>query len=362
MIRALWAATAVSLLSPVLLVAQERGVTIHEAQAVLAPLVETYAPSGMEGPMRAAVERALPSWARPTADSAGNLWLTVGRGAPHIVFIAHMDEIGFSVSAIREDGTLELRPLGGFFPFLFEGEPALVHTGGADVPGVFTPADSGAADRRTMAYRIDLGVTSRAAVESLGVKVGSSATMPKSYARLVGTRATGRSFDDRVGSTVLILAVRHLDRRKLRHAVTFIWSVREEVGLDGARVAAESLGTSVARVHAIDTFVSADSPLEPQNFAVALLGKGPVARAVDQSSVTPPAYVDSLVTLARLHRLPLQVGATNGGNDGSAFAPWGVVDVPIGWPLRYAHSPVEVVDLKDVAGLADLIRAAAEGW
>jgi putative aminopeptidase FrvX len=58
----------------------------------------------------------------------------------------------------------------------------------------------------------------------------------------------------------------------------------------------------------------------------------------------------------------LQVGATNGGNDGSVFAEWGVPDVPIGWPLRYSHSPVEVVDLRDVAALAELVQAAAEGW
>ncbi|MGH7531886.1 MAG: M42 family metallopeptidase [Gemmatimonadales bacterium] len=347
---------------PVAAAAQARHTTVADAQAVLAPLVETYAPSGMEAPMRAMVERGLPAWAHPTVDSAGNVWLTVGRGEPRVVFVAHMDEIGFSVTGIGDDGSLEIRPLGGFLSFLFEAEPALVHTGSADVPGVFTPADSTTARGRGVGYRVDLGVSTRAAAESLGVRVGNTVTMPKHYARLAGTRATGRSFDDRVGVTALLLAVRHLDRSRVRHAVTFIWSVREEVGLDGARVVAESLGTSVARVHAIDTFVSADSPLEPQNFAVAPLGLGPVARAVDPSSVTPPAYVDSLVALARAHHLPLQVGATNGGNDGSAFTPWGVVDVPIGWPLRYAHSPVEVIDLKDVVGLADLIRAIAEGW
>ncbi|MGH7732149.1 MAG: M42 family metallopeptidase [Gemmatimonadales bacterium] len=347
---------------PATAAAQARHTTVAEVQPVLAPLVETYAPSGMEAPMRAMVERGLPAWAHPTVDSAGNVWLTVGRGGPRVVFVAHMDEIGFSVAGIGDDGSLELRPLGGFLPFLFEAEPALVHTGSADVPGVFTPADSGSARGRGLAYRVDLGVSTRAAAESLGVQIGNTVTMPKRYARLAGTRATGRSFDDRVGVAALLLAVRHLDRTRLHHAVTFIWSVREETGLDGARAVAESLGPSVARVHAIDTFVSADSPLEPQNFAVAPLGLGPVARAVDQSSVTPAAYVDSLVALARAHRLPLQVGATNGGNDGSAFTPWGVVDVPIGWPLRYAHSPVEVIDLKDVAGLADLNQAIAEGW
>jgi putative aminopeptidase FrvX len=68
------------------------------------------------------------------------------------------------------------------------------------------------------------------------------------------------------------------------------------------------------------------------------------------------------VALADARGIPLQVGATNGGNDGSAFAQFGVPDVPIGWPLRYSHSPVELVDLRDVAYLAELVQAVAERW
>src|SRR5438034_11369571 len=104
------------------------------------------------------------------------------------------------------------------------------------------------------------------------------------------------------------------------------------------------------------------SPLEPPNFAVAPLGQGPVARALDNSSVTPPAYLDSLVAVAHARGVKLQVGTTNGGNDGSVFTPYGAVDVAIGWPLRYSHSPAEVVDLRDVSSLADIVQAVAESW
>jgi putative aminopeptidase FrvX len=115
-------------------------------------------------------------------------------------------------------------------------------------------------------------------------------------------------------------------------------------------------------VHAIDTFVSADSPLEPTTFGLAPLGRGAVARALDNSSVTPRRLVDSLLALARARHIPLQVGTTNGGNDGSVFAAYGVPDVPIGWPLRYSHSPAETIDLRDVTSLAAMIQAVAEGW
>ena len=72
--------------------------------------------------------------------------------------------------------------------------------------------------------------------------------------------------------------------------------------------------------------------------------------------------MDSLVALARARGVKLQVGTTNGGNDGSVFTPYGAVDVALGWPLRYSHSPAEVVDLRDVASLADIVQAVAETW
>jgi len=219
-------------------------------------------------------------------------------------------------------------------------------------------AASGAAE----SLRVDVGMSSRRQVEALGIRTGHTVTSPKEYVRLAGHRATARSFDDRVGSAAQVMALRRLDRGKLRHTVIFLWSVREEIGLEGARAAARALGLRAARVHAVDTFVSADSPLELRNFAVAPLGKGPVARALDNSAVTPPPLLDSLVALASARGIPLQVGATNGGNDGSAFAEFGVPDVPLAWPLRYSHSPVEVADLRDVAHLAELVQAVVEDW
>jgi putative aminopeptidase FrvX len=337
----------------------------REVEQVLAQLVESYGVSGMEGPVRATVERLLPSGLGRETDSAGNLWVTLGKGEPTIVFIAHLDEIGFTVTGIREDGSLDLTPAGGLFPSLWEAQPALVHTGRSRVPGVFMPRDTSAAtdQRRTPPQlRADVGATSQSATARMGIRIGHTLTMPKEFVRLAGTRATGRSFDDRVGSAAQVLAVRRLDPTRLRHRVIFVWSVREEIGLEGAQAVANALGLRAARVHAIDTFVSADSPLEPQNFARAPLGQGAVARALDNSSATPPAMVDSLVALARVRRIALQVGTTNGGNDGSAFAAYGVPDVPIGWPLRYSHSPAETADLRDVASLVDMIQAVAEAW
>jgi putative aminopeptidase FrvX len=337
---------------------------MRETEAVLKTLVESYGVSGAEGPVRDAVRRLLPTWARPRVDTAGNLWVTVGSGEPTVVFVAHLDEVGFEVMSVGEDGLLTVESRGGIFPRLWSGRPALVWGDGrAPIAGVFLPLDSAVAvSPETTTLQVDVGAGSRARVEALGIGVGATVASPKEYVRLAGHRSTARSFDDRVGSAAQVMALRRLDPAALRHTVVFLWSVREEIGLEGAYAAARELGLRPARVHAIDTFVSADSPLERPNFGVAPLGKGPVARALDNSSVTPPALVDSLVQLAASRAIPLQVGTTNGGNDGSAFAEFGVPDVPIGWPLRYSHSPVEVADLRDVAYLAELVQAVAERW
>ena len=156
-----------------------------------APLVETHGVSGMEAPVRETVKRFLPAWARTQTDTAGNLWLTVGQGEPTVVFVAHLDEIGFTVKAIRDDGTLEAEAAGGFFPTLWEGQPALVHTGSGEVPGVFVPHDSTAAPTAPGCRPDRAGGRRHARIARLprrsGIRVGHTVTSPKRYVHLLGT-------------------------------------------------------------------------------------------------------------------------------------------------------------------------------
>src|SRR3954453_23653161 len=148
---------------------------VAEAEGILTQLVQSYGVSGMEGPVRSIIQQQLPRDLKPRTDTAGNLWVTVGTGEPTVVFIAHMDEIGFRVTEIRRDGTLALASVGGLFPRLWEGRPALVHTGRARVPGVFLPRDSAAslspADT-VLELRADVGTSTREATAALGIEVG----------------------------------------------------------------------------------------------------------------------------------------------------------------------------------------------
>ena len=349
--------------------------TLSRYADLLSRLADVYSVSGHEAPMRDAVKEALPAWARDSVvtDSAGNLVLAMGPDNDTVAFVAHMDEIGFEVARIAHDGTVSLQTRGGFYNSLWEGQTALLHRNDDRVPsrdarscgaaregplrGIFVPRDSATRKQPTQ-LTAWFGLDS-AALVGAGVGVGSSVTSYKCSARLATTNFTARSIDDRAGSTALILALESIDRAKLDRRVIFAWSVREEIGLEGAKALAEELGPNVGRVYAIDTFVSSDSPLEGARFANAKLGDGAISRALDNSSVTPPDDVDRLTRLARVGRIPLQVGTTNGGNDGSELARYGATDVAIGWPSRYSHSPAELLDLRDIRSLARIIAALA---
>ncbi|HUQ41199.1 MAG TPA: M20/M25/M40 family metallo-hydrolase [Candidatus Limnocylindrales bacterium] len=344
---------------------------------MLGRLTDIYAVSGHEEPMRSVIQAALPKWARESAvvDSAGNLVLAMGPNRDTTVVVAHMDEIGFLVTQIARDGTLSLRVRGSFFPFMWEGQPALLHRPG-DKPsvrdgrlgcdasregpmrGVFAVRDS-ASDREPANVTAWFGLDS-AELVAAGVKVGSPLSGFKCSARLGDVRLTARSVDDRAGVTSLLLALDEIEPSKLDHKVIFVWSVREEGGLEGAKAAAAIFGPSVHRVHAVDTFVSSDSPVESRRFGYAPIGQGAVVRALDNSSVTPPDEIERVTRIARGLGIPLQVGVTNGGNDGSEFARFGAADVALAWPLRYSHSPAEVIDLRDLRSLARIVAAVSK--
>jgi putative aminopeptidase FrvX len=190
-------------------------------------------------------------------------------------------------------------------------------------------------------------------------------TVPKEYHKLLGTRASARAFDDRIGCAALVSAVWALGPDIKNRDVTFVWSTSEELGLVGAGALAKRLaaeGHAPQYVFAVDTFVSSDSPLESKRFGDALLGHGFVVRAVDNSNIVPPILVERVVSLARSQHIAVQYGVTGGGNDGSAFLEYGSTDVALGWPLRYSHSPGEVIDIRDLDALAKIIAAVARNW
>ena len=328
----------------------------------LASLVARYGVSGAETPVRRQIESMLPDWADPEVDSAGNLSLSIGQGEDHILFVAHMDETGYRVREVREDGSLVLEGAGGNLPWVWEAQAALVHAAGGDVPAIFEPR-SGYLNARSWARQEPLtasvGATSADEVTALGVRVGDTLTMPKAMRRLGWRRAMARAFDDRAGSMALIEAIRRIDPETLARRVTFAWSVGEEVGLVGAQALAERFG-EISTVYPVDTFVSSDAPRESQSTAYAPLGSGFVIRVVESINFAPAERVSRVHELALAHDIPVQLGMTSGGTDGQPWLAKGIPSMPISWPGRYSHSPIEVLDLRDLDSLVRIVVALAE--
>ena len=346
-------------------------------EQLISRLVDTYGVSDHEGRVRDMVKSLLPKWAHPETDDAGNLILRIGAAAPSahvpsILFVAHMDEIGYEVAEILPNGRLAVETKGGGDLDYYLGHPALVHTSdGKDVPGVMELPDGWDEPGfkwprgRALMFRVDIGARSPEEVAQMGVAVKDFVTIPKQFRRLAGDRANARSFDDRVGDASLISAAWALGPNLKDRDVTFVWSTGEEIGLVGAGKVAERLaaeGQEPQYVFAIDTFVSSDSPLESPRFGDAKIGDGFVVRAVDNSNVVPRKLVEKVVAIARANKIPAQYGVTGGGNDGSAFLRYGSIDVALGWPLRYSHSPGEVIDLRDLDGLAHIVAALSRSW
>jgi putative aminopeptidase FrvX len=345
--------------------------------AILAALTSAYGISNHEGPVRDEVKKLLPPWAKPETDDAGNLVLRVGTApagtkTPSILIVAHMDEIGYEVKSISKDGRLEVTSDGGGELSFFLGHPALVHTATGDHDAIMELPNGWDEQKfdwprgrdAAAAIRVDVGARTPEEVAGLGIKVGDTITIPKAYRPLLGTRANGRSFDDRVGDTALISAAWALGGPLKDRNVTFVFSTAEEIGLDGAAATAKRLGVEnhPDYVFAVDTFVTADSPLESKRFGDAPIGKGFVIRAVDNSNIVRPDLVEKVIKLARANQIPVQYGITGGGNDGSTFLRYGSVDIALGWPLRYSHSPAEVIDTRDVDSLARIITAISKSW
>jgi len=332
----------------------------HEDMAkMLSGLIAQYGVSRAETPVREYILTLLPKWMKPVTDEAGNLSATFGKGDDHIVFIAHMDEVGFTVDSIREDGRLVLRGRPGF-SWLWEGQAALVHTARGDIPAVFEPRESAfQADRRWPSgpLTLYLGVDSSEEAKAMGVEAGkSTVTMPKQMIRMGTHRVVARGLDDRAGCAALLLVASQIDPKKVKRRVTFAWSTGEEIGLVGAQTLAKNI-RDASIVYPVDTFVSSDAPSEPKFNAYCPLGRGAVIRVLESANYSPRHLVDGLLSVAKANDINIQVGNTFGGTDGGPFVVYGTPSVPLSWPGRYSHSPIEVLDFRDLEALVKLIKA-----
>ena len=361
--------------------------SVDRVGQVLTDLVELYGVPGHEWPVRRYVLENLPDWARDQAvvDDIGNVWVEAGPDRDTTVFMAHMDEVGYEIESIDPDGTVSFRRLGGAVSSAWEGQTALLHFDPAGAPSTQTAEGLDASDHwkdhsfsasapaplrgvfltRSEADRKNppperawFGLD-RVGLEARGVRPGLSVTSYKEGLRMGSHRFVARALDDRAGTAALLLAINEIDPDALPGKVIFAWSVHEEGGLIGAGAMARRFARSTLRIYSIDTFVSSDTPLESPHFAYAPLGDDPVLRATENSGVSPDRERARVFRAAEAAGIEIQMGLTQGGTDGTQFTYYGSPNQGLSWPGRYSHSPGEVLDLRDLTSLAQLIQAVA---
>jgi putative aminopeptidase FrvX len=340
-------------------------VRLSDLPELIKTLVEAIGVSGFEGDVREKIRELIPKDVECKVDSIGNLIAPIGSGEPHIILIAHMDELGFLVSSIEENGYVRLRKIGSFDDRYLPGKVFQIHTHQGPVEGVIglTPphltVDPETVKKVLQSHELylDVGTRSKDETSDLGVKLLDPVTIKKEFRVINGDYFCSRSIDDRFGCLALVETLKRLHDTKLERKMTFIWSVREETGLEGARVIANTIEADKAIV--VDSYPSADAPLTPFHLAPAKLGDGPVLRITDNGATANPELVERARDIAEKHGIPLGAGATGGMTDGLPLQEKGIPMVPITIPIRYMHSPVEMCHRQDLEKLIELLTYAA---
>ena len=335
---------------------------------LLETLLSTPAPSGYEAPA-SAVWREAASFAELETDGIGSTIAAIGEdeARPLVAVFGHIDEIGLNVTHVDEKGFVYFGPVGGWDPQILVGQRVQIETRDGSVIGVVgrkaihvLDPDQRKKAVELKGLHIDIGAADRERALEL-VRIGDPAVIAAEPIRLDGTRLISRSMDNRLGAFVALESLRRVhERGKLKGRMIGVATAQEEVGLNGAGTSAFAVRPNVAI--AIDVTHATDAPgMDEKELGSHHLGSGPV---IGRGSTLSPKVFELLVETAEKLELDYTLAASGRrtGTDADAIqisrsgVPTGLVSIP----LRYMHSPVEMVDLDDVEATIELVAAFAE--
>lgn len=331
-------------------------------------LSDAHGISGYEDEIREIIRAELEDYVDEIrVDKLGNI-ICIKNGNEFTEMVAaHMDEIGFMVKYIEENGFLRITPIGGWFSQTAVNQRVVLHGRKGKVLGVLgcKPPHFMRDDERKKVIEIrdmfiDVGASSRDEVREMGIDIGTPVTVDRRAER-IGDMVTGKALDDRAGVAVMIEAMKRTESRATVYAVG---TVQEEVGLKGARISAYAITPDVAL--ALDVAPSTDYPGAESVKIDVKLDRGPVITVADASGrglIAPKRVLDWLVETAESRKIEYQLEVGEGGTtDATAIhltksgIPTGVISVP----ARYIHTPVEVISLKDLDLSAELVARSLE--
>ncbi len=335
-------------------------------ETLLRTLADAPGPPGFEEAVRAIVVREVKPLAdRVSYDGVGSVIAQHGSAGPRIMLDAHMDELGGVVRRVTPGGFLSMQMLGGWLDQALPDQrwviigakgPVEAVTGIRDVHVV--PADERTKPFPRDSLYLDVGARDAAGVAALGLSPGDPVVPDAPFRELANGRYLGKAWDDRVGCAVVIEALRRLRASGHPNQLFVAATVQEEVGLRGARTAADLIRPDVGI--AIEGGITGDSPGRNPEETQAALGQGPGIFLYDSSTLPNRRFVALVDEVARTKGIPLQHDLVQGYGDDSAAiqaTAGGVPTVNLVVPARYTHAHNGVIDRADFDRMVDLVVA-----
>jgi len=334
-----------------------------ESLSFLEELVNAPSPSGFEQRAQEVVRGYAQQFADEVAtDVMGNVIAVVNPGgSPRVMLAGHVDEIGFMVRYITDQGFIHFSPIGGVDAHLVPGQKVTIHGAQGPVLGVvgkkaihlMEPDER----KKVLQFHqqwIDIGAANRKDTEKR-VAIGDPITFKANFELLNGNIAVARGFDDKMGSFVVLEALRLAKTNRLKAAVFAVSTVQEEIGSRGACTSAFAIDPQIGI--AVDVAHATDYPdAEKKRVGETKLGGGPI---LHRGANMNPVVTERLIAAAEKAKIKHQMIGVPGASGTDAWAMQlvrgGCASSVVSVPLRYMHTPIEVLDLRDLVTTAKLL-------
>ena len=333
--------------------------------SVLRRIIASPSPSGFEQSVQQVIREEIAQYTDEVrTDVHGNVIAALNpTGKPRVMLTAHCDELGFLIRYIDEQGFLYFAPIGGFDPATLPGNRVNVHTPNGPVLGVvgrkpihtLSGEERGKMPKLTDLW-IDIGAANKEEAQKL-VPIGSHATRAAELETLRGDLVVSRALDDKAGVFSVIEAVRriHARRSELQAAVFFVSTVQEEIGSRGARTSAYAVDPQISV--AVDLTFTSDHPgTSKAEIGDIRVNGGPV---ISLGAHLNPRVYQLLVKAADEAGIAWQVDPqeshTYTDNDTIQVSRAGVASGLLSIPSRYLHTGSEIISLKDLDEVAEII-------
>lgn len=292
-------------------------------------------------------------------DSIGNLIAKrVGNSSEKRVMLsAHMDEVGFIVSGITEKGFLEFKTVGGIDTRVIISKK--VRIGEKKVAGVIgmkaihlqDKSERGKIPKVSSLY-IDIGASDKEEAEKY-IELGDYAAFDTEFEMLSQDIIKAKAIDDRCGCSILMEQI----KQKPQYDTYFCFTAQEEVGLRGAKLAANAIKPNIALV--VEATTCSDVYETDEKDYVTALGEGAAVSFADRTTIVNKKYYDRLINMAKSKGIRVQAkAAVAGGNDSGAIhlAVGGICCASVSLPCRYIHSPAGIASLSDYNAVSAVVR------